>query len=345
MQDASRMWHPWFGEAAIVLRRRAPRLSARFGLAALLATAGGGLALGVAQASGLSPSTVGALALAPLSHWPLQAAGLIAVGCHALIHARLLGVSGALRSGWWAAAPVDPRSHARALAVVAGGIAIVLLAASLLLVWLVAALGSTDASGIALAVVATGILGGSASGLGAALRRRRRPGHAYIRVGVRHPWFTLAWLDDRGLPHLSDWQRREALLRWRCGGGAAPMGAALLLIPNGTSWLVAVGVVVFVLSAAWLGVVLRGCIVSTAAASALLQSTPVSARSLAAAAWHYPAFAGACATGCALLVILATDAGALLPVWCLVALLPLLPLLPRLWRLSAHLIRARHHRP
>lgn len=35
MQDASRMWHPWFGEAAIVLRRRAPRLSARFGLAAL----------------------------------------------------------------------------------------------------------------------------------------------------------------------------------------------------------------------------------------------------------------------------------------------------------------------
>jgi len=339
------MWHPWLGEAAIVLRRRAPRLSARFCLAALLATVSGGLALGVAQVSGLSPSTVAALGLAALSLWPLQAAALIAVGCHALVHARLLGVSGALRSGWLAAAPVDPRSHAWTLAVVAGGIAIVLLAASLLLVWLVATLGSTEASGIAMAVVATGILGGSASGLGVALRRRRRSGHASIRIGVRHALFTLAWLDHRGLPHLSDWQRREGLLRWRCGGGAAPMGAALLLIPNGTSWVVAVGVVVFVLSAAWLGGVLRGCIVTTAAASALLRSTPVSARSLAAAAWHYPAFAGACATACALLVVLATDAAALLVVWCLVLLLPLLPLLPQLPRLSAHLIRARRHRP
>ena len=201
--------HPLFGEIAITWRRRGARLSGRVSLVAALMIAIAGLILGIAGAAGVSPSAVGTLALSTLIQWPLQAALLIAVGSHALVHARLLALSDTLHDGWWAAMPVDPRSHAYAQWLVTAAIAAVLLAAGLLLVGLLGLLAASSAlPGAAAAVVASGVIGGSASGLVVARRRRRGGGaRSSTRVGVRQPLFQTAWLNGK-LPVLGSMRPR-----------------------------------------------------------------------------------------------------------------------------------------
>ncbi len=330
-------WHPWFGEIAIVLRRRAPRLSTSAVLivSVLLLTVGVGI--GWAHVAGVPLVSAGDRALAPLAKWPPQAALVIAAVVFVLVRARLQRISAQLRDGWWAAMPVDPRSRTVALSVAAGVVMLVCATVLMTIVGVLVALGARGASGTALAVIAAGATAGATAALIVVLRRPPAPHRGRSRVGVRHPLFATTWLVDRRLPHLSDWQRREALLRWRTHASATPVLAALVLMPAGASPLTLLGMLLFALSAGWLGVALRASIKVAASAAELLHSTPVSARQRTRAGLRYPAFACGCASIGGLLVAVAAGSWPLLVGWLALVAVLLVPSVPAAWRLIMNL--------
>ncbi|MGO1069863.1 hypothetical protein [Lysobacter sp. CA199] len=282
--------HPWLYEARLAVVRggdwRGWRLRA-LALASCIAVPVG-LRLWSEETAALPAALPRLIAQLPLPF------GLLAIAfAYALARGRLIALDDTLRHGWWAAAPIEPARATRTLillALVAG------LAAMAIVALVLAAFGGGgEVWRGACAIVETGVAVGTGLGLISALRHRRHPARR-TREGARQPLFGLRWLDDARLPHLSDWQRREALLRWRRGGHAWMIGAVLLALPSSTAAASGAGVLLIAIALAWFSLVVQSCAAATVDAESLLTSAPREPHALARAAWRYPAFAFACTT-------------------------------------------------
>lgn len=227
--------------------------------------------------------------------WPLAVAGVFAAAGYAQVHGRVSELATRLRHGWWAAAPVDRRRTTRTLALVAAAVAlarlVVLAAAVGLLAWLAR---DPVSAGVLLGAGASGLAAGTVLGAIAALRRRGRPDGS-VSLGIREPWFALRQLDDSRLPHLFDWQRRTALVRWRQGGNFWMFAVALAGVPSGVGARQVVGLVLLLGSAAWLGIAVRASADAAREARRTLAPIPLDTKAFARATWRYPVFATLCA--------------------------------------------------
>ncbi|MFD0320430.1 hypothetical protein [Lysobacter gummosus] len=319
--------HPWLHEARIAAARgggwrrwRTPGLVLAACILAPIA-----LRLWSAQAAALPAALPRLIVQLPLPF------GLLAIAfAYAIARGRLIALDEDLRHGWWAAAPIDP---ARATGTLIALAAVATVAAMAIVAIVLAAFGGpAGAWRGACWVIEAGVAVGAVLGLISALRHRRHPARR-TREGAREPLFGLRWLDDARLPHISDWQRREALLRWRRGGHAWMIGAVLLALPSSTGAASGLGVLLIVIALAWFSLLVQACAASIVAAQTLLHSAPRAPHALARAAWRYPAFAFACAAGfatvgCALLSLSWRAAPVLLAiliVLCLPALFALRP--------------------
>lgn len=286
------LFHPWLREARLAALRGGGWKRGRGAAAALALAVVASLAL---RAAGGEAAALSAALPRLIAQSPLPFALLALALAYASARSRLIALDETLRRGWWAAAPLEPARATRTLVLLAalGGAAALLVVALLL-----AAFGGDGGRGrTAFLVLAAGLAPGVALGLSAALRQRRRPAQR-LREGAREPLFGLRWLDDARLPHLSDWQRREALLRWRRGGHAWMIGAVLLAMPGSTALASGAGVLSIAIALAWFSLVAQACAAASVAAARALAATPLPRRGFVRAAWRYPAFAFACA--CAL---------------------------------------------
>lgn len=291
--------HPWFTEARLTARRQLGAWRWRVGTGVLaIASLFAGAAWAMQQSTQSGDSLL-ATGLQAFARWPVPIALLLAGLGYRLTRSRLLALSQYLRTGWWAAAPVDTGQLTRtSLLVSIVALAAVLAAAAVLLtviaVWAEGPHAYRAPLMTALAVVAAGLIAGNGAGTLAALRGGGAR-KAAAREGRREPLFAWAWLDDRRLPHLCDWQRRETVLRWRRGGNAGWIAAAVMAIPGASSvWSVG-GVLLLVTLLAWLDVAQRAGADSAMRAAACLRATPLTSMQFLRAGLRYPVFAAMCA--------------------------------------------------
>lgn len=243
------------------------------------------------------------IVLAPLMPWPLlelqrlhDALGWLAVHpfaaavisglcAHVLAMPALRAELQRWRHGAWAALPI-PESRVMAnAALLASGVAL----ASAIVSWSTLALAAVLAG--APRVGLPGVLAGCAAAAVAACVHglARRPAMP-PPITRRSALWTLRWIDDPGLPHLADWQRRLALQQWRGRTVAPVVGGMLLATPAsaGPAGLVAVVVVAW---AAWFLVAMRASARVHGEARVLLRAQPLAAARIATATLRYPAFA------------------------------------------------------
>ena len=228
--------------------------------------------------------------------WCLAAGALLALGAsHAIAYQRLLDAMTRWRFGWCGALPIARGAAARTLLLLAAAA----LMASLAFVTALLFGASTFAPHgrdlfYALAGIDLALVAGAAV---AAIRVFRRGAFARVHHadGIREPLLALPWLDDPRLPHLLDWQRRSALVRWRRGGSFATVGIVLAAVPIGAPILEVAGLVLVVLSWSWLAVVMHASADAFAAAARLLAAMPWDARSARLASLRYPLVATSCA--------------------------------------------------
>lgn len=280
------MLHPWINEAGIVARR-GPWLVLRH------VCAGPCLLLAVLVA------LAGCALVAGLS-WCVPMAAVLAVGgSFTITCSALQRVSRQWRSGWWGGAPIAASVKWRTRWCLAGAGWLVACAAVAVALSVIVAITPRQGSFLfTLLILEAGLTVGTlvALGLVAVLPYGW---HRSRSVGtIREPVLALRWLHDPGLPHLLDWQRRFALLRWR-RGGVFFVAVVVLGMPGGTRIGQGLGEVLLVLSLAWFVMVLQACNKTTAAAMTLLAATPLERRQVRFAALRYPVFAALCAVAIA----------------------------------------------
>jgi hypothetical protein len=220
---------------------------------------------------------------------------LALAGSHAITHQRLLDALERWRFGWCGALPIARSTTACTLLLVTMAALIVsVVFVTALLLGIFAVAPHREDLPYALAGINLALVLGVAVAAARAFRRGllARMHHA---DGVREPLLALPWLSDSRLPHLPDWQRRAALVRWRRGGGAAMAALALFAIPDGASVMAGAGLVLFIISLTWLDVVLRACAKAAAEAAQLLRPTPLGGNRLQTASFRYPLLAVVCA--------------------------------------------------
>lgn len=226
--------------------------------------------------------------------WCLAAAALLALGgSYAITHQRLLDALERWRFGWCGALPVARGALAfTALLVTAAALIASLAAVAALL--LAVSVGAPHRGDLpyALAGVELALVIGTAV---AALRVFRGGIRTRHEDGIREPLLALPWLNDPRLPHLLDWQRRMALVRWRRGGSFVTVGIVLAAVPMGAFLVPVAGLVLLVLSWTWFAVVMRASADTFAAAARLLAALPWDARSARLASLRYPLIATSCA--------------------------------------------------
>jgi hypothetical protein len=237
--------------------------------------------------------------------WCLAATALLALGgSHAIVHQRVLDALERWRFGWCGALPIARGTTSWALSIITAVALLVSLVVvtALLLVASISAPHRGDLpytlAGIDLALIV---------GTGAAMVRALRTTGARLdhADGIREPVLALPWLNDARLPHLLDWQRRAALVRWRRGGSFVMVGIALGVVPMGAPMGEVAASVLLVLSWSWLTVVVRASADATGAAADLLGAAPLDTHHMRQASFRYPLVAAACA-------LLPTAAGATL---------------------------------
>jgi len=220
--------------------------------------------------------------------WCLAAGALFALGgSYAIAHQRLLVATERWRFGWCGALPIARGATVSTLLLVAATALLTALAfiTALLFAISVPAPNCVDrvyaVVGIDIALVV-----GAALAAARALRRGARGSPA---DGIREPLFAMPWLNDPRLPHLLDWQRRAALVRWRSGGNFMLVGLVLAGVPQGPVLHEVVGLVLLALSLTWLGVVMRASADSTLDAARLMAAIPFDPHRVRLAALRYPA--------------------------------------------------------
>lgn len=301
------LWHPAMRADWLVLRRTGPVMSIRiFGAPALL------LACCAALACGDFFLGYG---------WCLAAGALLALGgSHAIAHARLLDALRRWRFGWCGALPIARRATAWTLLLV---VAAALILSIAFVAVLLSCISLHAPHGRDLPYALAGIGLGLVVGVAVAMMRVFRRGAVAVHQadGIREPLFALPWLNDPHLPHLLDWQRRAALVRWRRGGSFAMVGIVLGAVPMGAPMLQVAGLVVLVLSWSWLAVVMRACAGATATAVRLLGATPLDIRRARLTSFRYPLVAALCAFVPVLVVAVAGGRVAIALTWVVCAVL------------------------
>jgi hypothetical protein len=321
-------WHPWFAEQRLTWSRRPGVRWLRIPALVLLALFV--LLPIVASAASFGPVPVAAAeaSLRMFARWPMMISLLLAMLVGMGLRRRVLALAHELHTGWWAAAPVPPRQSRQALLVFGIGLALVVLFACTAALTLVAIVARRfDLVGAALIVVSAGVGMGAALGL-IGLPARTRPSGSRLPSRRRQAALTITGLGDPCLPWLFDWQRRTALSRWRQGGNAWLAGVLLLAMPAGVAPSTILGLMLMVLSLAWMAVVLRAAAEVTRESTKLLQTAPVPRRRILIAALRYPAFALACALTWALAGACLCDAvTGLMTAWCVALTVLSLPAL------------------
>lgn len=233
-----------------------------------------------------------ALAAVPLYRdlgWLIVVSAVLALaGSHALTRHRLTAALVRARFGWCGALPLRSVASSGVLvALTVGALAVAVVSGSVLLVCAALPAPHRDALGFGLLALDGGLIVGALAAIVLALRRGAAMKFRHAE-GIREPLFALPWLEDARLPHLPDWQRRCALVRWRGGGGFSLVGVALAGVPMGAAMFDVAGLVLLALALAWLAVVMRACAATTGAAGSLLGATPLSSARMRRASLRYP---------------------------------------------------------
>lgn len=231
--------------------------------------------------------------------WCLAAGALLALGgSYVIAHRRLLDATERWRFGWCGALPAARGATTSTLLLASVAALVVSLAFITVLLFAVSVSAPHHAdfvyavAGIDLALVV---------GTVAAVMRVFHSGvlaRSHQADGVGEPLLALAWLNDARLPHLLDWQRRAALVRWRRGGSPVMVGIVLGVVPIGAPMAQVAGLVLLVLAWSWLAVVMRASADAFAAAVRLLAAVPWDVRSARLASLRYPLIAVSCALVC-----------------------------------------------
>ncbi|MGH8147805.1 MAG: hypothetical protein ACREPY_15925 [Rhodanobacteraceae bacterium] len=228
--------------------------------------------------------------------WCVVAAALLSLGgSHAIAHSRLLNTLKRWRFGWFGALPVAPSTTVRTLFLVMAMALTSSLACVDVLLW---AVSVSAAHQVDLAYALAGIDLGLIAGTLVAVARVSRPG-AVARSrhvdGIREPLLALPWLNGPYLPHLLDWQRRAAVVRWRRGGRFVLVGVVLAGLPHGSSLPLVVALLPLVISWLWLSVVMRASVDTADDAISLLGAVALDSRRARLASLRYPLMTSSCA--------------------------------------------------
>ena len=287
MPFTSRIRHPWWREVALdsVRVRRDRRLQRAMRIAAGLV----GVAVVLPIVTGARPilrAGVHEMRLGMATHAALIA---MVVGLAAFVASRRFAHAHAerLQTGWWRAAPVDRGSIDRVLLIVplmAGCASISVLTVGLTCLALLTGGSVAIAS---LAPHAFAILAGCLLGAASTVWRRHHP-PSTPRSGVRVPLLRIRTPLPSPAPHLFDWQRREAVLRWRRGGNVKLIGLVMALTPGASHPLHVMGALILVTTAAWLGTVLEASGDVATQARRCVQATPIDNTALRRASLRYP---------------------------------------------------------
>ena len=276
------LWHPAIRADWLVLRRMGPMAGAgMLGPPVLLLISCIALACGDLYAG---------------YGWCLAAAALLALGGgYGIAHKRLLDALEQWRFGWCGALPIAHGTAASTLLLSATAALVASLAAATALLFGIAAFAPY---GRDLPYAAAGIDGALVVGVAVAAIRVFRRGalaRGYHADGIREPLLALPWLNDPRLPHLLDWQRRAALVRWRRGGSFVTVGIVLAAVPIGAPMVQVSALMLLVLSWSWLTVVMRSSADAFISAVRLLAAVPWNVRAARMAAFRYPLVATLCA--------------------------------------------------
>jgi hypothetical protein len=250
--------------------------------------------------------------------WCLAAAALPALGgSHAIAHRRVLDALERWRFGWCGALPIARGRTAWTLSIVT----IVALLVSLMFVSALLLIVSASAPHrgdlpYALAGIDLALIVGTSVAMVRALRIGARTNHA---GGIREPVLALPWLNDTRLPHLPDWQRRAALVRWRRGGSFVMVGIVLGAVPMGAPMVPVAGLVLLVLSWSWLAVAMRASADATTDAVRLLGATPLDFARARRASFRYPVAAALCGLVWMIVGIALLRQGMIAPAWIVLA--------------------------
>ena len=250
--------------------------------------------------------------------WCLAAAALLALGgSHAIAHQRVLDALERWRLGWCGALPIPRGTTAwTSLIVTAVALLLSLVFAMLLLLIVSASAPHRGDLPYALAGIDLALVVGTSIAMVRALRIGARTNHA---DGIREPVLALPWLNDTRLPHLLDWQRRAALVRWRRGGSFVMVGIVLGVVPMGAPMVPVAGLVLLVLSWSWLAVAMRASADATTDAVRLLGATPLHFARARRASLRYPAVAALCALVWMALGITVLRVRVIAPAWIVLA--------------------------
>lgn len=250
--------------------------------------------------------------------WCLAASALLALGgSHAIAHQRVLDALERWRLGWCGALPIARVTTAWTLSMVIIATLLVSLAVveALLLGVSMHAPHREDLpyalTGVGLALMVGTIV--------ATLRALRGGARLHHADGIREPLFALRWLNDARLPHLPDWQRRAALVRWRRGGSFVMVGIVLAAVPMGAPMLEVASVVLLVLSWSWLAVAMRASAEATAGAVRLLGAMPLDIARARTVSFRYPVVVTFCALAWMAVGVALLRRGMLVPAWIVVA--------------------------
>lgn len=316
VRAAAALVHPWWREAWLrgSHASRTGRVRGSIGLA---------LCAFVAAVAWQLSAATGRASVAAAMHAVAAHSGLAAVLAAAAAWSTARRVAqarvDALAHGWWRAAPAGRGAVDVVILAHISAIAVALAACAGVALGVMALLAMRAPPWHALSTIAAAIGAGAAiAGLQVAWRDRH-PRMAY-RAGLRTALWTIPWPRSPHAPHVFDWQRREALVRWRRGGGTWLVGMLVALTPGGTPPHVVAGMLLMAGVAGWLGTALHASGDVARDARAALRATPMDRMRLRRAAWGYPAFA-VLATCTAFALGAALAGTGTLALWCAVAVL------------------------
>lgn len=299
--------HPRLQEFGLVARNRWRLALTNYGESLFqLAAWSAAIALAAWGISRVDGDRIG-LVLHFLVEQPFATGVLFAAFGFAMAHGTTASLVAELRHGWWGATPVPVAATRRTVLLFALGQTLLSNVALLGVLLVIVAISDRWQHWFAPAVIiaSIGLWIGAALGYLVARRREARPRTKHSRHGTTKPLFALPGLDDARLHHFPDWQRREALNRWRLGGRIWQLVAFGLLIPMNSAFWSLLGLLLLGTSLIWFGVVLRASEETIVRATKLFAAMPLHFPALAAASLRYPLlawFATACIGGAGLML-------------------------------------------